>query len=171
MLVKFEEATTFTEWLEAGRQIAQAKHNIEWAMADWVSVGREQFPEQVELALGEMVGNHQRISKIEKTVKAFPPHMRDPSLSFDHHMHVADVPTQQALPLLQHAKSDKMSAQQFRLHVMLDKVAQGQILPAENDPEYDQIVACARAWNRADTTARIEFAEMVADSDLGIIEP
>ena len=118
-----------------------------------------------------MVGSHQKISKIEKTVKAFPAHMRDPSLSFDHHMHVADVPAQHALPLLKNAKTGKMSAQQFRLHVMLDKVDKGQVLPSEDDPEYDQIVACARAWNRASLPARTEFADMVAESGLGIIEP
>lgn len=164
------DGATFDEWLAIGRDIAARKRSIDWQMGDWIAFGHAQFPQQIELALGDVVGDTRTVRRIVRTVKAFPAHLRDPSLSFEHHAHVADLPVQEALPLLKRARTEHMSAKRVRIEAMLRKVENGQILPREEDWEDDAILAMVRAWNRAPTTAREEFAELLRDSHLGLID-
>lgn len=165
------ENTPLADWIAIGRGLATSKRHIDWLIGDWVQFGRTHFPEQIELALGEVVDDNQTLRRIEKTVRAFPPHLRDESLSFDHHAHVADMPAQEALPLLKRAHDQNLSARALRLEAMLRKVETGQILPREDDAEDDALLAMVRAWNRAPRSAREDFAEMVRDSHLGVIDP
>jgi hypothetical protein len=163
-------AMSYDQWLDAGRELAGRKRSIDWMIGDWLTHGREHIPEQIELALPNLIDDDRLIRRIEKTVKAFPPHLRDPGLSFDHHAHVADMPVQQALPLLKKAKAEKITARKFRGVVMDAKVDTGQILPREQDWEDDALLAMVRAWNRAPRTSREDFAEMVRESSGGLIE-
>ena len=89
----------------------------------------------------------------------------------EHHAHVADMPTQEALPLLTEASKEHLPPSKLRVRAMLRKLETGQILPREDDPADDALLACVRAWNRAPVAVREDFAEMVADSDYGLIEP
>ena len=41
----------------------------------------------------------------------------------------------------------------------------------DDDPEYKQLVALARAWNRACKSVRNEFAQMVNEANTGVIDP
>lgn len=163
--------TAFDEWLDTGRDLASQKRHLDWLIGDWVAFGRAHYPEQIELALEVVTDDPRQIKRAERTALAFPPHLRDTSLTFDHHAHVADMPVQEALPLLKAAKEEGLSAKQFRFHAMLHKIDAGTILPREDDPADDQLLALCRLWNRSDKNVRAEFAEMVADSKLGIIEP
>ncbi|MES2902906.1 MAG: hypothetical protein V4696_01850 [Pseudomonadota bacterium] len=163
--------TPFPSWLALGRDLATRKRNIDWLIGDWIHFGREHYPGQIELALGEVTEDPRRLKRIEKTIAAFPPHKRDASLSFDHHAHVADLPTQEALPLLKQAHDEGWDARQTRIRAMLRKVATGQILPREDDAEDDAFMLLVRAWNRAPANVREDFAELVASSHLGVIDP
>jgi len=160
----------FESWLEVGRDLAARKRSIDWMIGDWLTFGRQHFPEQIELALGDVIGDEFALRRIERTVKAFPPHLRDASLSFDHHAYVADLPAQEALPLLKRARAEKLTARRVRIEAMLRKVQTGQILPREDDVEDDALLAMVRAWNRAPARAREDFADMVAGSHLGLID-
>lgn len=161
----------FSDWLATGQTLARDKREIDWRIGDWLTDGRARFPEQIELALGELLDDPNQIRRIEKTCKTFPPHMRDSKLSFDHHAHVADLPVQQALPLLHTAKTERMNARQFRNHVVDYKVDAGIVLI--DDSDYDDKVALAivRLWNRASVDAREGIAEQIASADLGPINP
>lgn len=161
---------SFDAWLSAGRTLATRKRDLDWEMADWIAYGREHFPQQITLALGDMAEDPQRIRRLEKTARAFPPHMRDQTLTFDHHAHLADIPAQEALPLLKQAREEKLTPRQLRIEAMMHKVDSGLILPREDDPEDDAILALVRAWNRAPLPAREDFAELVADSGYGLID-
>lgn len=163
--------TTYPDWLAQGRQLAMSKRHIDWLIGDWITFGREHFPEQIELALADVSDDPRNLRRIEKTARAFPPHLRDSALTFEHHAHVADMPSQEALPLLKQAHDENLPAKALRVRAMLRKVEIGQILPREDDIEDDALLALCRAWNRAPRSARAEFAEMIADSDLGVVEP
>ncbi len=163
--------TPFPEWLALGRDLANRKRNIDWLIGDWIHFGRENFPGQIELALGEVTEDPRRLKRIEKTVAAFPPHKRDANLSFDHHAHVADLPVQEALPLLKQAHDEGWDARQTRIRAMLRKVQTGQILPREDDAEDEAFMALVTRWNRAPRSVREDFAELVAASHLGVIDP
>lgn len=161
----------YPDWLGLGRSLATQKRHIDWLIGDWITFGREHYPEQIELALEQIDEDPRRLKRIEKTAKAFTPSHRHEDLSFDHHAYVADMPTQEALPLLKKAHTEKLGARQLRILAMLRKVETGQILPREDDPEDDALLACVRAWNRAPHSVREDFAEMIAASDFGVIEP
>lgn len=165
------DGVNYDQWLTIGRDLAAKKRSIDWDIGDWITYGRERFPEQIEMALGDVIQDDRILRRIEKTVKAFPPHLRDRRLSFDHHAHVADMPRQEALPLLKRANEEKLPPHRLRIEAMLRKVETGQILPREDDVEDDAILALIRAWNRAPGSARADFAEMVAVSHLGLIDP
>jgi len=163
-------ADPFLEWLDKGREIVRKRKELEWDLADWVLEGREHFPEQLDLALADVSDDPRNLKRIEKTARAFPPSQRCASLSFEHHAHVADLPTQDALPLLREAERERLPAKKLRIKAMLRKVETGQILPREDDAEDDALMALVRAWNRAPVSVREEFAEMMADSAMGVIE-
>lgn len=164
------EGAPINDWIEAGRQLADRKRELDWHTAEWADFGLRNYPEQLEMALGELGVEMREVKRLHKTVEAFPPHLRDPGLTFEHHSHVADLPKQEALPLLRQAHTEHLPARKLRIMAMLKKVETGQTLPREDDAEYDALIACVRAWNRAGRSVREEFAEMIAESDFGVIE-
>lgn len=162
--------TPYPHWLSVGRSLACQKRNIDWLIGDWIAFGRTHFPEQIELALADLADDPNRIKRIERTTATFPPHLRQPSLTFDHHAHVADMPVQEALPLLKAAHQANWTARQLRIEAMLRKCEIGQNLPRDDDPDHDHLLALSRAWNRAPRHVREEFADMIAESHLGVID-
>lgn len=163
------EDIAFSEWIDLGRNLASQKRHIDWLIGDWITFGRQRFPEQVELAL-EQFGDRKQVKRIEKTVEAFPPHLRSKVLSFDHHAHVADMPAQEALPLLKKAETENLDARHLRIEAMLRKVEIGQIYPRDEDHEDDMLLALVRAWNRASRNVRSEFFEMAEKSKHGLVD-
>ncbi|MEE4154358.1 MAG: hypothetical protein V2I27_09395 [Erythrobacter sp.] len=168
----------FDLWLAEGRRLAGIRLTLDFEIGDWLAKGRDRFfPEQIELALGEIAADaeHARALKcLEKVARAFPPSVRHKGLTFEHHAHLADLPKQEALPLLQKAGKEKMPARKVRLEAMMRKVDLGLVLPREDDPEDDAMLALCRAWNRAPKPVREDFfamAEEAADSGFGIVEP
>lgn len=166
---------SFDQWRATGQSLAHTRLTIDWAIGDWIAFGRDNFgPEQIELALGEIADDVEQVRALrrnEKVARAFPPSQRHSALTFDHHAHLADLPTQEALPLLKKAGDEKMTAKEMRREAYLRKMDLGLILPREDDPEDDAMLALCRAWNRAPVCVRQDFAEMVAESAYGVIEP
>lgn len=173
-----ETTSEFDLWLAEGRRLAGIRLTLDFEIGDWLAKGRERFfPEQIEMALGEIAADaeHARaLKRLEKVARAFPPAQRHKGLSFEHHAQLADLPKQEALPLLQRAGKEKMGAKAIRVEAMLRKVELGLVLPREDDPEDDAMLALCRAWNRAPKPVREDFfamAEEAADACYGIIEP
>ena len=48
-------ATDFDAWLDEGRRYADEHRNLGFRIGDWLNRGREQFPEQIELALDHRI--------------------------------------------------------------------------------------------------------------------
>lgn len=173
-----ETSSDFDRWLAEGRRLAGIRLTLDFEIGDWLAKGRERFfPEQIELALGEIAvdAEHARaLKRVERVARAFPPSQRHPGLTFEHHAQLADLPKQEALPLLHKAGKEKMPARKVRLEAMMRKIDLGLVLPREDDPECDQLTAICRAWNRASKTVREDFlamAEEAGENGYGIIEP
>jgi hypothetical protein len=162
--------TTYPDWISVGRSLATSKRHIDWLIGDWINFGRQQFPEQIELALADVADDPRNLKRIEKTARAFPPHLRSSALTFEHHAHVADMPVQDALPLLRQAETEHLPAKALRIRAMLHKIETGQILPREPDEDDDALLTLVRAWNRATPLVRADFAELVNSSHLGVID-
>lgn len=161
----------FASWLELGRDLAQKRRSFDWLVGDWITYGREHFPEQIQAELPNLIDDEKALKRIEKTCRAFPPHLRDTSLSFDHHAQVADLEHQYALPLLKTASKNHLSVRQLRGLAIETKMDVGVLLPREDDPEEDEMMALIRAWNCATSNVREDFAEYVRESQGGIIDP
>ena len=142
------ETTSYPDWLATGRSLATSKRQIDWLVGDWINFGRQRFPEQIEMALAELTEDPRQLKRIEKTARAFPPHLRHAELSFDHHAHVADMPTQESLPLLKQADDEHLSASELRKQAMYRKVDIGMIMVREEDAEYDRLRAMSVASNQ-----------------------
>lgn len=170
VVLAIPDDASFETWLGIGRGLANQKRNIDWLIGDWINFGKVRYPEQIELVLIDLGEDPRRLKRIEATVKAFPPHCRDAALSFDHHAHLADLPTQEALPLLKRAHDQNLSAKQVRIEAIMKKLDLGLNLPRDDDPDHDHLLALTRAWNRAPVSVREEFAEMVSESHLGVID-
>lgn len=162
--------TPYPDWLAIGRDLATRKRSIDWLIGDWLVFGRGHFSDQIELALEDMALDPNMVRRFEKTAKAIPAHCRDSELSFEHHAHVADMPLQEALPLLKRAHDEKLDPRQFRWTAIMRKLETGQIMAREEDPEDDAVLALVRAWNRATVPVRKDFAEMVRESGYSLIE-
>jgi hypothetical protein len=170
--------SSFEEWRALGRSLAHTRISIDFALGDWLNQGRDHFaPEQIEMVLGEIAADAEQaraLKRVEKVAKAFPPALRNSALTFEHHAHLADLPVQEALPLLKKAGEERLTAKQLRVEAMLHKVDTGKVLPREDDPEDDAMLALCRAWNRAPVSVREDFyamAEEVAEAGFGVVEP
>jgi hypothetical protein len=168
----------YEQWATAGRKLAYTRLHLDFAIGDWLAQGRENFaPEQIEMVLGEIATDAEqakRLRQIERVAKAFPPALRNSALTFEHHAHLADLPVQEALPLLKKAGEEHLNAKQVRVQAVLRKVDLGMILPREEDPEDDAMLALCRAWNRAPLNVREDFAFMVGEAEeagFRVIEP
>lgn len=161
-------------WLEVGRGLAASKRNMDWLIGDWVGFGREHFPEQIALdlpMLAEAAGDHASLKRIEKTVAAFPSHMRDASLSFEHHANVADLPGEDRLDLLRKAHAEKLSAKQIKVEATMRRISNGQqAMWKDEDIDYTELMSIVRAWNSARPHIREQFLDLAAPAKTGIIE-
>lgn len=165
--------TPLPDWLAMGRSLAVQRRTIDWLIGDWVAFGRTHFePVQIEMALGEITADAQVLRRVEKVAKAFPPHLRNQALSFEHHAQVADMSVQDALPLLKQAERENLTAKALRHRAMDRKIETGQILVQDVDSADDKAFSdlCV-AWNRASLTVREDFAERVAESGYRDIMP
>jgi hypothetical protein len=166
-----EVLPAFSEWVQAGRNIVDKRRQINWGIADWVMFGSNHFPEQMKLALTDVDEDPRTLQRAEKVARAFPAHLRVASLSFDHHAHLADLPTQEALPLLADAAKEKLSAKQLKVRATMRKIAlSGQAPFKDDDVDYTELMSIVRAWNSAQPHIRKEFIEMATNAKTGIIE-
>lgn len=164
--------TPLPDWIALGRSLAVRKRQTDWLIGDWIAFGREHFPDQLELHLPEVADDPRNLRRIERTAKTFPPHLRSDKLTFEHHAHVADMPVQEALPLLKLAERENLSAKALRHRAMDRKLETGQILARDEDSADDKALSdlCV-AWNRSSLAVREDFAEMIAESGYRDIAP
>ena len=164
----------YSAWIDAGHALAHQKRNLDWVLGDWIGYGRQHYPEQIALdfpALTEVVGDAASLKRIEKTVAKFPAHLRVASLSFEHHAHLVDMPIQDALPLLQLAATEKLTAKQVKVKATISRIASGQqTIWKDEDIDYTELMSIVRAWNCARPHIREEFLEMASTANKGIIE-
>ncbi|MFS0771057.1 hypothetical protein [Sphingomonas sp. 1P08PE] len=162
----------FTDWLSTGKDLLTKRTAIEWQLADWIADGREQFGHQAEFDfLADELGIAPKALKsAAKVAAAFPPHMRDTSLTFEHHEAVAGLPTSDAMALLKAASAGHLDERETRVEAVKRRAEIGQGTLIDDDWEHHQLMAIQRAWNRAQPNVRAEFLELAAEAELGVID-
>lgn len=158
-------------WLQRGVAIAQRKRDLEWDMADWINEGTEAGYVQVGFEfLSDQLGvAPKRLKDALKAAKTFPPAIRDAKLSVEHHVAVASLPKDEALPLLKRASTDHMPVNELREHVTKRRYETGQRFDDE-DMDSTLCTHIVRAWNRATPEARRSFMELAETVKFQIID-
>lgn len=106
--------------------------------------------------------------QLAKIAAMFPPGRRDPSLTFDHHRAAMHLPSDEAAALLARAKAEALDSHATRIAAIKRKALLLVHMPRD-DPEYDEMMAIALAWNRARPQARELFVELQEEAGLGLI--
>jgi hypothetical protein len=163
----------FADWLTTGKDLLTERTRIEWQLADWIADGREKFGNQAEFDfLADELGIAPKALKSAvKVATAFPPHMRDTSLSFEHHEAVAGLPTSDALAVLKQARDGHLDDRETRVEAVKRRAEIGQhTVFADDDWEHHELMAITRAWNRARPAARQTFLDLTEEANMGDID-
>ena len=165
----------FNEWLDHGRSLYDERKALDWKCADWLADGQTRFPKQMALAIQEFATDpieQKLLTRSAKIAASIPPAQRCTALTFAHHMHVADLPVEERLVLLDRAAKERLSARALRIVAMERKavLGVGNTQLEDDDFEYVELMAVVRAWNRARPDARQSFYDMAGDAELGVIE-
>jgi hypothetical protein len=165
----------FNEWLEQGRDLYARRKEIEWECADWLAVGIAQYPKQMEMVLEGLASDpieQKKLTKAARVAATIPASNRNTALTFDHHAHVADLPVDERVQLLDTAQRENISARALRLIAMQrrQELGIGTMLLEDPDWDYQFLQEIVRRWNRAPQHVRQEFYDMAGDANLGVIE-
>lgn len=166
---------TFDQWVEMGRSLAEGQRVINWWIGDWWAAGSHRYGERAKAAAEGIFGREfGSLANAASVCRSFESSRRREALTFTHHLEVAALPPKEADALLDKAEKANLSTRDLRVEAMKRKVALGLFKPRDeidDDPEYTALKAIAAAWNRAPVGARETFAELVAEANLGVIDP
>ena len=161
----------YADWRGLGETLADRYKNTVWLIGDWFAHGQTRFAEQLKLDLPKITDDPKMLRKAAKVAQAFQPADRNVALSYQHHAHVADMPADEAKALLDKARRENWTAREMRIKAMARKLEIGQTqIFSDDDYEYHEMQAIARAWNRARPSARSEFLEMANEAEGGVID-
>ena len=161
----------YDQFIEVGRQLSIKQRNVNWLIGDWVAHAQQNFPEQLSLALTEITNDPKEAKSLARVARAFPPPIRDLTLSHAHHALVADMAPDEALTMINRAKKEGWSIKKMRSEATVRKhqIAQTTIWK-DDDIDYAEQMTIIRAWNRAQPSVRKETLPLIINANLGIIE-
>lgn len=161
----------FADWMQTGRSLLEQRADLDWKLADWIATGSEQFQCDFDFLADELGIAPKALKSAAKVATAFPPHMRDTALTFQHHEAVATLPADEALRVLKDAKAGHLDPRETRIAAIEHKAAIEQRLPMEDDdPAHRQLTTIQHAWNRATRSVRLEFLELATEANGGLID-
>ena len=164
---------TFDSWIDQGRDLAAQRRNVDWAIADWLATGQQQFGNQLEFGiLSERLGiDPKRLKQAEKIAIAFPEHLRAGDVPFEVHAYVAALPEEQRLSTLQRASREHWGEREAKRAVTEHK--QQVAMFEDEDTEARWATEMWRCWNRAPSPDAREYAyELIrrsAENGFGVI--
>lgn len=164
---------TFDEWVAMGRKLCASSQVINWYIGDWWAAGQHRYGARAKAAAEGIFGKEfGAIANVASVCRAFETSRRHEHLSFTHHQEVAALPPEDADKLLSKAEEESLSTRELRKEVLRHRLARGDFAPRDDDdPEHTELLAIARAWNRARISVRQEFFELAEEAKTGEIDP
>lgn len=160
-------------WLSRGKGLGAERRDIDWRIADWMVEGKAagHLDQAGFDFLADNLGIGPSKLRLIHKAAAIPVHLRDTSLTIEHHAHVAELPAQEQMELLTEAKRHHWSDDALRKQAISRRTQIGgyEVLSQE-EWEYHALMAMQHAWNRAPKQARIDFLEIAAKVDGGLID-
>lgn len=166
-------AVPAAEWIDRGRGLAARRRDVDWELADWLAEGKAagHLDQAGFDFLAENLGIGPSKLRLIHKAAAIPVHLRDTSLTIEHHAHVAELPAQEQMELLTEAKRQHWSDDALRKQAISRKVETGRAAMLSPDEWDDHCrMQLQHAWNRASIAVREEFAELIGESHMGVID-
>lgn len=111
---------SFDEWLEVGRNLANANKVLNWYIGDWWAAGSHRYGERAKVAAEGIFGREfGTLASIASVCRSFESSRRREHLSFTHHREVAGLQPEQADRLLNQAEREGWSVRDLRAEVIL----------------------------------------------------
>lgn len=174
LALNLPKTMSFDDWSALGLKLASTQRVLNWWIGDWWAAGHHRYGERARVAAEGIFGREfQTLMNAASVCRAFETSRRREALSYTHHAEVAALPTDRADALLDKAQAENLSARDMRRAAMVAKLDLGIIRPrdeVDDDPVYTALKQIAASWNRAPKEAREQFADMVAEAELGVIE-
>jgi len=165
--------TPAEEWIDRGRKLAAKRRDVDWAIADWMVEGKAagHLDQAGFDFLADNLGIGPAKLKLIHKAAAIPAHLRDTSLTVEHHAHVAELPVQEQIELLTEAKRQHWSDDDLRKQTITRKVETGRAAMLSQE-EWDDLsrMQFLHVWNRASVAAREDIAELVSQSHMRCID-
>lgn len=168
----------FERWQEIGRELAAREKVLNWWIGDWWAFGEHRYGDRAKAVAQEAFGlSFSRLASIGSVARAFGQGCRRRQVvAWSHHEEVAPLARQSpeaAQMLLDRAEREQMSVSQLRAAV---RVLQGKTVPEvlsarDEDPDHYEVLAIARAWNRAQVHNREAFLELANEANMEDIDP
>jgi len=119
---------TFDEWVSCGHFIQEAEQSVQFWIGDWLIYGEKTYGKaNYEQAIQQTGLEYQTLRDYKWVAKAVPLSLRKDKLSFHHHKHVADLPTEKQIALLTKAVTEgwpllKLKQEKYRLNLEAARV-------------------------------------------------
>lgn len=163
----------FDAWQRIGQELCSREKVLNWWIGDWWAFGQHRYGERASIAGEAIFGKgYGALRNIGSVARSFETSRRRDTLTYTHHAEVAALPPHEADALLERAEEQDLSTRELRIAALKRKVHLGIVRPRDVDDDwnYKALKAIAAAWNRAERSVREEFANLVSDSDFGVIE-
>ncbi|MGJ8477268.1 hypothetical protein [Sphingobium yanoikuyae] len=164
---------SYSRWIDEGRNLAVRWRETSWAIADWMVEGKAagHLDQAGFDFLADNLGIGPAKLKLIHKAAAIPAHLRDTSLTVEHHAHVAELPVQEQIELLTEAKRQHWSDDDLRKQTITRKVETGRAAMLSQE-EWDDLsrMQFLHVWNRASVAAREDIAELVSQSHMRCID-
>src|SRR5713226_6333382 len=113
---------TFDEWQACGAFLQEAEQSVQFWIGDWLNYGQKTWGKKYEEALTKTGLDYQTLRDYKWVAKAVPLSLRKDKLSFHHHKHVADLPTEKQTALLTQAVTEswpllKLKQEKYKLNL------------------------------------------------------
>jgi hypothetical protein len=89
--LRLADAMTYSDWAQAGHQLARIAHGVAWALGDWLLYGQSRFGSRYREALAATELDYQTLRNYAWVARNVPPSRRRPALSFQHHAEIASL--------------------------------------------------------------------------------
>jgi len=168
----------FDQWQEIGRELCARERVLNWWIGDWWAFGDHTYGERAKAAAqGLFPQSFGTLANIASVARAFPETSRQHEvLTFTHHQEVAPLArasAEAAQMLLDRAEREGMTVAQIRaaVRVLQGKTVAEVLTARDEDPDHYEVLAIARAWNRAQHHNRQAFMDLANEGGLEDIDP
>ena len=169
----YTPAATIDAWQAQGERLAHRHRNLMWEVAEWAQFGFEQWGIAAQdIVLATFGRSKAEVAKAMEAHKRFPPHVRQPGLSYSHHATVLPLGDDEARTLLDEAAREGFTVSMLKKRVAAVRESAGgdvfeQMASADTEELHDDWLGqVVRLLNRAPNgdDARLEVAGMITEA-------